>query len=130
MPSFSKHVSLLTVVILCIAAAGSCGQITPSEYWKNRMAIPADPFERRDITQTALGWVKFTILTDPYDPNIVYFQDSKKYLLHYDFAVERVEGYCCRTAHLVTGECFGFDWRRSWNHDEGFQSRDRFDAGL
>jgi len=37
--------------------------------------------------------VKFTILLDPYDPNIVYFQNSRQYVFHYAFATEHLDPF-------------------------------------
>jgi hypothetical protein len=56
---------------------------------KNVIAFPHDPF-----LSTALGgldelrWVKFAILTS--EPDRVWFQDSRRYLFHYDFARTRL----------------------------------------
>ncbi len=59
------------------------------EYGKTQLAFPNDPFEHREyIGFSNLGWVKFTMLKPPYDPNVVYFQDSSHFPLHYDFASE------------------------------------------
>jgi len=56
------------------------------EYGKTEMVFPNDPFEERQYTGgTNLGWVKFTLLKPPYDPNVVYFQDSGHFPFHYDF---------------------------------------------
>jgi hypothetical protein len=66
---------------LCLAEAPS---ITPSAYWKNQITFQNDPF--CSYVSAGSTWIKFTILTEPYDPNLVYFQNSKKYKLHYDFA--------------------------------------------
>src|SRR5690349_10001624 len=55
---------------------------TPADDWKNQAGFPADPFlagEKLDQVR----WMKFLIL--PSDPTRVYFQDSRKYVLHYDF---------------------------------------------
>jgi hypothetical protein len=84
---------LILAVICGLAAVAYCGQITPSSDWKNSIEIPDDPFEFRDLAAKSLGWIKFTILTEPFDPNLVYFQDSKKYTLHYDFASERIDPF-------------------------------------
>jgi hypothetical protein len=70
-----------TLTGVCLAEAPS---ITPSAYWKNQIAFQNDPF--CSYVSAGSTWIKFTILTEPYDPNLVYFQNSKKYKLHYDFA--------------------------------------------
>ena len=62
--------------------------VPPSPYWKNEIVFPDEPFRVQGTSSSDPGWVKFTILLSPYDPNIVYFQDCRKYLFHYNFAVE------------------------------------------
>ena len=54
--------------------------------WKNQLVLPNEPF--RAPLQSGLRWVKFAILTN--DPTRVYYQDSAKYLFHYDFARQRL----------------------------------------
>ena len=52
------------------------------------MPFPYDAFCDRGISKDAVKWVKFTILLEPYDPNVVYFQDcsKKEFAFHYSFA--------------------------------------------
>ena len=61
--------------------------------WKNQVRFPDDLFVRKPGWQEAtdLRWVKFAILLN--DPYRVFYQDSTKYLLHYDFAVARLEPF-------------------------------------
>lgn len=64
-------------------------EIPPSEFWRDYIEFPNDPFKSDEISENDPGWVKFTmILVPPYNPDTVYFQDSKQYLFHYDFATE------------------------------------------
>src|SRR3990172_13383282 len=70
--------------------------IKPSDYWKNQIAFPVDPFNR--FPSGGATWVKFTILLEPYNPNLVYFQNSKKYKLHYDFATKQLDPFVGMTA--------------------------------
>jgi len=59
------------------------------EYGKTQIVFPDDPFEQRQYIGTSnLGWVKFALLKPPHDPNVVYFQDSEHFPLHYDFVSE------------------------------------------
>lgn len=59
------------------------------EHGKTQIVFPDDPFEQRQyIGTSSLGWVKFTLLKPPHDPNVVYFQDSGHFPLHYDFVSE------------------------------------------
>ncbi len=88
---------LLLAVALCPIVAFS-QTITPSAYWKNQVSFPNDPFCARGISRDSARWVKFTILLEPYDPNIVYFQDSRKYVFHYNFAAENLDPFLGMTS--------------------------------
>ena len=64
-------------------------EMPPSEYWRDYIEFPDDLFKSDVISENDPGWIKFTmILAPPYSPSIVYFQDSKEYPFHYDFATE------------------------------------------
>jgi len=80
---------LATPMPLLVAA----GEITPSPYWKNQILFPDEPFRAFGTSSYDPGWVKFTILLPPYDPNLVYFQDSKEYAFHYNFASELLDPF-------------------------------------
>lgn len=67
--------------------------ITPSPYWKNRITGARDPFVG-GVLWTG-GWVKFTVLMR--DPTKVYFQDSKKYPFHADFALAHLDPFKAMT---------------------------------
>jgi len=79
-------------------AIGWSQTITPSAYWKHQVVFPDDSFCARGISRDSARWVKFTILLDPYDPNVVYFQDSRKYVFHYNFAVENLDPFVGMTS--------------------------------
>lgn len=68
-------------------------QLTASDDWKSQILFPQDRFlsPPGEPGQQAPRWVKFAILAD--DPARVYFQDSSKYLFHYDFAVARLDKF-------------------------------------
>jgi len=69
-------------------------EIEPSPYWKNDIEVPGDSFIVPGTSDVEPGWVKFTIiLSEPYNPNTVYYQDSQEYLFHYDFATELLEPF-------------------------------------
>lgn len=58
---------------------------TATNDWKNQTEFPGDAFLATDGgAANAVRWVKFIILAA--EPERVYFQDSTKYVLHYDFA--------------------------------------------
>ncbi|MBP8304015.1 MAG: hypothetical protein KBE04_07810 [Phycisphaerae bacterium] len=62
--------------------------VTPSPYWKSQISFLdyGDRFRSFSHGTGGVAWVKFTILMEPYDANLVYFQDSRRFTLHYDFA--------------------------------------------
>ncbi len=71
-----------------------CGQtIKPSPFWKNQIVYPNEPFRVVGTSASDPDWVKFTIILAPYDPNIVYFQDSQAYTFHYHFATELLDPF-------------------------------------
>ncbi len=82
---------LLLSVLQCAVMQGQ--MIDPSPYWKNQIAFPYDSFCARGTSKEAVKWVKFTIVLAPYDPNVVYFQDSRKYVFHYDFATKVLDPF-------------------------------------
>lgn len=62
--------------------------LAPSADWKNAVVFPDDPFLGGTgytgyITEVP-RWIKFAVMMK--DPDKVYFQDSQKYLFHYEFA--------------------------------------------
>ena len=64
--------------------------LTFGEDWKNQIYFPSDPFaSASQADQESLRWVKFAIVTN--EPARVYYQDSRKFLFHYDFATARLE---------------------------------------
>ena len=93
-----KHVfpgwtlAVLGAMVLSPAFAGEPA-ITSSAFWKNEIAFPYDAFCARGISKETAKWVKFTILLEPYDPNVVYFQDSTKYAYHYSFAAAALDPF-------------------------------------
>lgn len=92
-----QDLRLPTWTMLLLAAMGHAGAhaqtITPSAYWKNQVTFPNDAFCARGISKDSARWVKFTILLEPYDSNVVYFQDSRKYVFHYNFAAENLDPF-------------------------------------
>ncbi len=83
------------LLLLCgLGPALAGGQtITPSPYWKNQIAFPYDSFASRGTSKESIKWVKFTILLDPYDANVVYFQDCRKHVFHYEFATAALDPF-------------------------------------
>lgn len=66
--------------------------ITPSAFWKNRIEAPTDPFRNVAIHGgPEIRWIKFAVLMR--DPSKVYFQDSREYRFHYDFATAHLDPF-------------------------------------
>ena len=81
-------IALALVILAFRPAVGEGPSIAPSAYWKNQVVFPDDPFCARGISRDSIRWVKFTILLEPYDRHLVYFQDSRRYVFHYNFAAD------------------------------------------
>ncbi len=69
--------------------------LEPSADWKNTVVFPDDPFLGGTgytgyITKVP-RWIKFAVLMK--DPDKVYFQDSQKYVFHYEFAHNWIEQF-------------------------------------
>ena len=85
----TKHVVPVSLILLGIVAVWAPGNtIEPSPYWKNDITFPSDRFCARPVSQDSPRWIKFTILLAPYDANDVYFQDSRRFTFHYEFATQ------------------------------------------
>ncbi|MBN2271703.1 MAG: hypothetical protein JXN61_13875, partial [Sedimentisphaerales bacterium] len=80
----------LFLLVFGPAALSHAGEIPASPYWKERIVFPGEPFCAPMTVSSEPRWVKFIILTEPYDPNIAYFQDCREYAFHYDFAADLV----------------------------------------
>lgn len=82
------------MIIASIASQEVFAQdVSPSQYWKDEIVFPNDPFESHGQVYGDMGWIKFTLLKEPYNPDIVYFQDSTQYALHYEFATNELDPY-------------------------------------
>ena len=78
------------ILVLLVCSFVSARDEDPDPAYKNRIEYPAEPFQ----SWTSPPYVKFTIITkDGYDPNIVYYQDCRKYEYHYDFALASLEPF-------------------------------------
>ena len=55
--------------------------------WKNQLAYPGEAFLSTN-SPLDLKWVKFAILLN--EPTRVYYQDSREYRFHYDYATQRL----------------------------------------
>lgn len=66
----------------------------PDQDWKNSILYPEDAFLSKPdpfFNGPQVRWIKFAITTN--EPYRVYFQDSAKYLFHYDFAAARLPAF-------------------------------------
>lgn len=59
--------------------------------WKNQVFFPHDAFASQADHEPAIRWLKFSILCQ--EPHRVHYQDSDKYVLHYDFASARLDAF-------------------------------------
>ena len=91
------RLSNLIAALMIIASIASqevfAQDVSPSQYWKDEIVFPNDPFESHGQVYGDMGWIKFTLLKEPYNPDIVYFQDSTQYALHYEFATNELDPY-------------------------------------
>ena len=70
----------------------------PRPIGRTRSRSPYDAFCARGTSKESVKWIKFTILREPYDANVVYFQDCRKYVFHYSFATEVLDPFRGMTA--------------------------------
>ena len=60
--------------------------------WKNQVYFPSDYFlSEEKAGPSQLRWIKFLILLD--EPYRVYYQNSRQYLFHYDFAKANIAAF-------------------------------------
>ena len=80
--SADTYKTLSVQVLLLVAAIPLFvdGQtIPPSPYWKSQITFPDDPFRVAGSSASEPGWVKFTILLEPYDRWIAKLGDAHSY---------------------------------------------------
>jgi len=82
---------LLAMVVAPLSVGAQPCEVTPSEYWKNTIDFPDEPFRVVGGSADNPDWVKFTIMTC--DPETVYYQDSNEYTFHYNFVTEQLDPY-------------------------------------
>ncbi len=80
----------LTCLIAIVCSSSAYSQTTNSVS-KDKITFPDDAFLAYGQEGSA-RWVKFTILLDPNSPKLC-FQDSKKFMFHYAFAVKYLEPF-------------------------------------
>ena len=81
------HFLLLVLLVPCPCLAGDDD---PEQAWKNRIEYPNEEFQ----SWTSPPYVKFTIITkEGFDPNVVFYQDCRRYEFHFDFALERLDPF-------------------------------------
>lgn len=88
--------SLITVFLATVVLPwGGLGHAAfSSEYAKNEIVFPNEPFEYRfRAGPTDMGWVKFTIAKEPAGLGPVTYQDSRTYQLHYEFVTRHMEPF-------------------------------------
>ena len=78
---------ILVFLVTCLTLAGN---VDPEPAWKNQIDYPDEEFQ----SWTSPPYVKFTIITkEGFDPNIVCYQDCRKYEYHFDFALEQLDPF-------------------------------------
>lgn len=94
---YSGSIRFLVGMIILGGSLGTAeaGNLTvaPSEAWSPQVEFPADPLFSRGTSRDSARWVKFSILLGPYDANIVHFQDSRRYVFHYEFAAQYLDPF-------------------------------------
>jgi hypothetical protein len=89
-----------TLAVLLGVASALAQEEPPGPAWKNQISLPDEPFQ----SWTSPPYVKFTIITKPpFDPNVVYFQDSGRYEFHFAFALECLEPFLGMTIEQFDG---------------------------
>ncbi|MGE5295272.1 MAG: PEP/pyruvate-binding domain-containing protein, partial [Solirubrobacterales bacterium] len=91
----SRWITGIVIVMALHTAYADYPTISPSPYWKNDVAFPYDAFCDRGISKESAKWIKFSILLEPYDPNVVYFQNCSKdeFAFHYSFATQLLDPF-------------------------------------
>ncbi|RPJ39090.1 MAG: hypothetical protein EHM35_03165, partial [Planctomycetaceae bacterium] len=77
--------------LIAIVCSSSAYSQTTNSVSKDKITFPDDAFLAYGQEGSA-RWVKFTILLDPNSPKLC-FQDSKKFMFHYAFAVKYLEPF-------------------------------------
>jgi hypothetical protein len=65
--------------------------IASTNDWKNQISFPLDAFTSTNDAGNQPSWIKFAVVLS--DPFRVYYQDSRGYLFHYDFAATRLDPF-------------------------------------
>jgi len=86
---FRSRCLILVLLIQCLVLARG-DDPEPAGTWKNQIDYPFEEFQ----SWTSPSYVKFTIITkDGFDPNVVCYQDCRKYEYHFDFALECLDPF-------------------------------------
>lgn len=88
-PNMAYLWGVVAVLLLVPSLRGQT--VTPSPFWRNQIEVPGDEFRVLGSSPGDPDWIKFTILVD--DPETVYFQDSREYTFHYEFALEEMDPF-------------------------------------
>ncbi len=84
------RIVVLLLSVLSLVSPGLRANEGSDPPWKHQIGFSDEPFQ----SWTSPPYVKFTIITKyGYDPNLVYFQDSRWYEYHFDFATEYLEPF-------------------------------------
>ena len=84
---FRNRFLLLVLLVPCLCLARGDD---PEPAWKNQIEYPSEAFQ----SWTSPPYVKFTIIAkEGFDPNVVCYQDCRKYEFHFDFALEQLDPF-------------------------------------
>lgn len=81
----------VTIIVMLFAPSAGGQAAAPSPFWRSEVAVPGDEFRVLGTSAGDPDWIKFTILVD--DPETMYFQDSREYTFHYEFALEEMDPF-------------------------------------
>ncbi len=80
-----------TIAVLLFVQSLKGQTVALSPFWRDQIKVPGDEYRVLGSSPGNPDWIKFTILVD--DPETVYFQDSREYTFHYEFALEELDPF-------------------------------------
>jgi hypothetical protein len=88
------HLFWVLLVASLLSWSGQAVVAVSSEYAKNEIVFPDEPFEYRfGLGANGMGWIKFTIPKEPAALGPVTYQDSRTYQLHYEFVSKHLDPF-------------------------------------
>jgi len=85
-----RLINCFLILVLLVPCFCLARDDDPEPAWKNQIEYPNEEFQ----SWTSPPYVKFTIITkEGFDPNVVCYQDCRKYEYHFDFALECLDPF-------------------------------------